>query len=536
MTNKNSQKHVLLGDEAIALGAIHGGVSAAYAYPGTPSTEILSYLVAQYEEGKGPRAAWTSNEKTSLEAGLGVSFIGKRSLVCMKHVGLNVAADPFMSSSIVSINGGLVLAVADDPGMHSSQNEQDTRYFADFANTICLEPANPQEAYEMTRDGFAISERFKLPVLLRLVTRIAHNRGIITTGEQQEENKISLLSDATETWTLIPSNARPQYQKLIDQMPVVEAWSVESKYNPLSLNQNDTKIGIITTGSARNYYLEAAVLLPNQPSHLHISAYPIPKESIRKLADHVDKIFVIEEGAPYVERSLRGILDQPVEIAGKLSGELPRVGELNTALVREALFTLFELPQIKFQSRRAIPGRPPQLCQGCAHIDIYAALNEARTAFDQSIVTSDIGCYTLGALDPYNAIETAVCMGASIAMAKGAADVGVKHAVAVIGDGTFCHSGITPLLDVVADNSPMTLIIADNQTTAMTGAQPTIVESERLEALVLGTGIDPEHCIVIEAHRRNHDEFVELLRKEMKYEGPSVILAVRECVQYARQK
>ena len=524
------EQAVLLGDEAVALGATHGGVSAAYAYPGTPSTEILSYMIDRHSRGEGPLATWTTNEKTSLEAGLGVSFVGKRSLVCMKHVGLNVAADPFMSASIVSINGGLVLAVADDPGMHSSQNEQDTRYFADFAHAICLEPADPQEAYDMTREGFEISERFHLPVLVRLVTRVAHNRAVVATAPQADENKLNVLSDGAQTWTLIPSNARPQYKKVIDQVEEIDAWSVGSKYNPLTLNPESIKLGVITTGIARGYYNEAKVLLEEEPSHLHISAYPMPKESIRKLAAHVDRIVVIEEGAPYVERYLRGILDQPVEIGGKLTGEMPRVGELNTALVRKGLG--IAPPPGRVFTDLDVPGRPPQLCAGCAHADIYAALNEAREIYEESVVTSDIGCYTLGALEPYNAIESAVCMGASVAMAKGAADAGVKRVVAVIGDGTFCHSGITPLLDVVADNSHMTLLIADNETTAMTGAQPTIIESEKIEALVLGTGIDPAHCITIEAHRRNHSKLVDLLRQEMEYEGPSVIIAVRPCVKY----
>ena len=517
---------VLLGDEAVALGSVHAGLTAAYAYPGTPSTEIVEYLIRHKDKYDGLVAHWTANEKTAMEAGLGTSFVGRRGLVCMKHVGLNVSADPFMNASVVSINGGLVVAVADDPGMHSSQNEQDSRYFADFAHTILLEPANQQETYDMTRDAFDISERFHLPVVIRLTTRLAHSRAAVQVAESRKPNPIRRASDAS-SWILLPSNARVEWQKVLDQSKTVDEWSENNNYNRLELK--GSKLGVITSGNASNYFLENARELDDKPSHLHIGAYPIPQDKIRKLAAHVDRILVVEDGYPFIERFLRGVLDQPVKIQGRMSGELPLAGELNSDILRRAL----GLPKIEARGLASMgtPGRPPQLCAGCPHIDSFGALKEARASFENSVVTSDIGCYTLAALPPYNAIDSCVCMGASIGMAKGSAEAGLRPAVAVIGDGTFAHSGITALLDVVADKAPITLVILDNETTGMTGGQPTIIPSSKLKKLVLGTGMDPEHVFVVDAHRRAHENNVELLKKELAFEGPSVVIAVRECIE-----
>ncbi|MFH1808618.1 MAG: thiamine pyrophosphate-dependent enzyme [Pseudomonadota bacterium] len=529
---KTSQQLVLLGDEAVALGAVHAGLTAAYAYPGTPSTEIVDYLL-QYKKRHGaPHAAWAANEKTAFEAALGVSIVGRRSLVCMKHVGLNVAADPFMNAAVVAINGGLVVAVADDPGMHSSQNEQDTRYFADFAHTLCLEPATQQEVYAMTREAFDLSERFGLPVVLRLVTRLAHSRAVVEVGTQRPENPLHKPSDPA-SWILLPQNARRQWNQRMLQRPEIMDWVESTPLNALDLDGRSRRWGVITTGIARNYVLENWSEIDDKPAHLHISAYPIPVQKVRALARQVERLVVIEEGYPYVERYLRGLLPAPLPIAGKLSGELPLSGELNSDVVRRAL-GLSE-HSAGASTPLHLPTRPPQLCQGCSHIDAFTAIARARASFDDSIVTADIGCYTLGALPPYNAIESCVCMGASVGMAKGAAEAGLRPALGVIGDSTFCHSGVTPLMDAVADKTPMTLVIDDNETTAMTGGQPTIVPSSRLEQLVLGTGIAPEHCHVVEAHRKNLDRMVEVLKQEMAHDGPSVIIFRRECLETAKK-
>lgn len=525
---------VLLGDEAVALGAVHAGLTAGYAYPGTPSTEIMEYLI-QYSKkhGNKPHAAWCANEKTAYEEALGTSFAGKRALTSMKHVGLNVAADPFVNSALVSINGGLVVVVADDPGMHSSQNEQDSRYFADFAHIICLEPADQQEAYEMTKEAFDLSEKYQIPVMIRLVTRLAHSRAVVKIDENiRAENDIRKVDDAAN-WILMPMNARRQWDRLLSQQKELREYAEKSDYNLLTLSSNGTKLGVITTGLARNYYVENLEEMPEKPSHLHVSAYPLPYEKIRQLATKCDKIVVLEEGYPYLERYLRGIIPGQVEIVGKESGEVPSTGELNPDNVRAAL----GLPDNETMQVGKLPiaGRPPLLCKGCPHADSYDSIKEALAGFEGKIVTSDIGCYTLGALPPYSAIETCVNMGASVGIAKGAAEAGYYPVVAVIGDSTFLHSGVTPLMDAVAANTNMTLIILDNQGVAMTGGQPTLLPTSRLEKVVLGVGVDPDHYHLLDARRRYSKQNTEIIRKEIEYKGLSVVIAVRECIEMAKK-
>jgi len=523
---------VLLGDEAVAMGAIHAGISAAYAYPGTPSTEITEFLIQHARKQNGPPAHWCANEKTAYEAALGVSFAGRRSLVSMKHVGLNVAADPFMNSAIVSIHGGLVLVVADDPGMHSSQNEQDSRYFADFARIVCLEPTNQQEAYEMTRQAFDISERFHIPVMIRLVTRLAHSRSVVQLNEPRPENKLEKAPNPN-SWILLPSNARRQWHGLLDTYKEMQHFTEASDLNPLQLNPDFSEFAVITTGLAKNYYLENLPDMPVQPSHLHISAYPFPAEKIRTLAAKTKRIVILEEGYPFVERFIRGVLPTDMEIIGKESGDVPAEGELNPDNIR---------PVLGLESRTGsshpdiqLSNRPPQLCPGCPHADSFNALKMALAGYEKSMVTSDIGCYTLAALPPLSAIETTVNMGASIGMAKGASDAGYFPAVAVIGDSTFLHSGVTPLIDAVAHNTNMTLIILDNETTGMTGGQPTILPSSRLEKVVLGIGVEAEHVKLLNAHHRFDEENSKVIKQEIEHKGLSVVIAVRECVETAKR-
>ncbi len=523
---------VLLGDEAVALGAVHAGLTASYAYPGTPSTEITEYLLKYAAAHGAPKAAWCTNEKTAYEEAIGVSLVGRRALVSMKHVGLNVASDPFMNSALIAIAGGLVVVVADDPGMHSSQNEQDSRYYADFARIICVEPANQQEAYEMTREAFDLSERFHIPVLVRLVTRLAHSRAIVGLAEARSENVVQKAADWTG-WTLLPGNARRQWHHLLERQKDFQAWSEQSAHNRLTLTDRHD-LGVITTGLARNYYVENVEDLGPAPSHLHIGAYPIPVGKIRELASHVARVLVLEEGYPLVERFLRGIIPPGVAIAGKETGEVPADGELTPDIVRRALGLPVrkgvELPGI------ALPNRPPQLCDGCPHGDTLKALQEALKAFPTSLVTSDIGCYTLGALPPYSAVESCVCMGASVGMAKGASEAGFRPVVGVIGDSTFLHSGLTPLIDAIVANTDMTLVIVDNEAIAMTGGQPTMLNSTRLKPLVLGLGIDPDHFHVIKAHHSQAAANAAIIRKELEYRGLSVVIAVRECIETAKTK
>ena len=526
-------ERLLMGDEAAAYGAIDAGISAAYAYPGTPSTEAFETVLKHSRAAGRPVAAWSVNEKTAYEQALGVSMVGRRSLVVMKHVGLNVAADPFMNSALVAINGGLLAVVADDPGMHSSQNEQDSRIYADFARILCLEPADHQETYEMSRQALALSERFQIPVLLRLVTRLAHSRSAVRTPPGEPERPLSKTPDQ-KSWILLPANARGLWRRLLEVNRALREWTEECSFNRLEPSDDDRGLGVVTTGIAAGYYRENLRRLDYTPSHLHIGAYPIPASKLRRLAAGVDRILVLEEGYPYVEERLRGILETPVEVRGMLSGHLPKTGELTPELVANAL-GLASRPGVTVAGEPP-PPRPPQLCQGCPHRDTYAALVEALRDYPQSIVNADIGCYTLGAMPPYSAIESCVCMGAGVGMAKGASDAGLKPAVAVIGDSTFLHSGITPLIDAVQADADMTLIILDNSAVGMTGAQDTVLPSTRLEPLVLGLGVDPDHCRVMEARPSKVRELTELLREELAHPGLSVVITVRECIEHARMR
>lgn len=523
---------VLLGDEAVALGAVHAGLTAAYAYPGTPSTEILEYLIRHEAKHGRPHAAWCANEKTAYESALGVSLAGCRTLVAMKHVGLNVAADPFINSALVAIRGGLVLAVADDPGMHSSQNEQDSRFYADFAHVICYEPATQQEAYEMTRVAFENSERYEIPVVLRLVTRLAHSRTVVQVSGALPEKSASKSPDIASSWILMPHIARRRWHDLLLRQKEILDCVESSPFNSLKLNGERRELGVITTGIARNYYFENLEDLGFEPSHLHIGVYPIPVGKVRQLAAHVQRVVMMEEGYPYVERLLRGIMPPSVEIHGKESGHLPQDGELNPDLVRGVLGLAArrgaEIAEIPLSSR------PPQFCAGCPHADTLKSLKIALAGYRQPIVTSDIGCYTLGALPPHSAVETCVCMGASVGMAKGAAEAGIHPVVAVIGDSTFLHSGITPLMDAVNARTNMTLIIADNGTVAMTGTQPTILPQPQLEQVVLGVGVDPAHFHVVATHPKQVERNAEVLKKEIEYRGLSVLVFRRECLEAAK--
>ncbi|HOT62182.1 MAG TPA: indolepyruvate ferredoxin oxidoreductase subunit alpha, partial [Treponemataceae bacterium] len=464
---------VLLGDEALALGALHAGVSGCFGYPGTPSTEILEYLIDNRERAGGPVAQWCANEKTAYETALGVSFAGKRAIVTMKHVGLNVAADPFMNSSLVGIKGGLVCVVADDPSMHSSQGEQDTRFYADFAMVPLLEPVNQQEAYEMAIEAFELSEQFRVPVILRMVTRLAHSRAVVrANAEPRKENELG-KADRMD-WMLLPALARKNYAKMIDKQGELERWAGLYKRNAIVLNPKRTDLAVVTSGLGRNYYeenladLAAASGKDGLPSTLHVAGLPLPQELLRELAATAKTVLVIEEGMPFLEKQLRGILPGKNKVVGKYTGLLPRAGELNPDTVRAALGLPARKTILDSVKEPALPGRPPQLCKGCPHGDSYAALNRAveelnkREGKVSSVVASDIGCYALGAVAPLKAIETIVCMGASIGMARGAAEAGYKHAFAVIGDSTFLHSGITGLIDAVAAKTPVTVIILDN--------------------------------------------------------------------------
>ena len=483
-------KQLLLGDEAIAQAALDAGLSGVYAYPGTPSTEITEYIqTAAITAEKGIHNRWCSNEKTAMEAALGMSFAGKRSLVCMKHVGMNVAADCFINSAVTGVKGGIIVVAADDPSMHSSQNEQDSRFYGDFALIPMYEPSNQQEAYDMVYNGFAFSEQTGEPLLMRMVTRLAHSRSGVERKAQQPQNEVS-FSDDPRQFILLPGNARKRYKLLLQHQDDFVKASENSPYNKY-IDGPNKKLGIIACGIGYNYLME------NYPEGcefpvLKIGQYPLPKKQLMQLVEACDEILVLEDGQPFVEAE-------------------------------------FAVPSL-------VEMRPPALCEGCGHRDMYTVLTEVlRAEYPSHKVFSDIGCYTLGANAPFNAIDSCVDMGASITMAKGASDAGVHPAVAVIGDSTFTHSGMTGLLDCVNENANVTIVISDNETTAMTGGQDS-AGTGRLEAICAGIGVAPEHIRVVVPLKKNYEEMRQIIREEIEYRGVSVIIPRRECIQTLARK
>jgi len=525
-------KKLLLGVEAVAQGAIDSGISGVYAYPGTPSTEITEYIQNSADAARrNIHRNWSVNEKTAYEAALGMSFAGKKAMVCMKHVGLNVAADPFMNSCVTGVNGGLLLVVADDPSMHSSQNEQDSRYYGKFGMVPVLEPSCQQEAYDMAFEGLELSESLKLPVLLRITTRLAHSRAGVTPRDQRQENALRLPENPKQ-FLLLPAFARRYYQTLLSKQQIILDLSEKSSWNEYRPGK-ERRIGFLCCGITRNYLME------NFPGGkcpfpvVKICHYPLPVKMIKELERSCDEILVLEEGFPMVEEQLSDFFGKGIKVSGRLNGRLPRAGELNPDLVAAAL----NIETVKgLDIPSVVVGRPPALCQGCGHQDLYHALNVILEGVGPGHVFSDIGCYTLGALQPFDSIDTCVDMGASVTMAKGAADAGLYPSFAVIGDSTFTHSGITGLLDCVLENANVTIIILDNESVAMTGGQESAARG-KIEDLCAGTGLSPEHIRLVVPVKKNHDEMVRIIHEEMDHQGVSVIIARRPCIQkLARDK
>jgi len=528
------EKRLLLGDEAIALGAIHAGLSGVYAYPGTPSTEITEFIQGSgIARERGLHSRWCTNEKTAMEAALGMSFMGKRALVCMKHVGLNVCADPFVNSGMTGVNGGVVVLVADDPSMHSSQDEQDSRFYGKFAMIPTFEPSNQQEAYDMMAQAFDFSEKQCLPVLMRVTTRMAHSRAVVEVAtEPREENALNYNAEA-KNWVLLPANARRRNDHVTAQQAALEDAAANSTYN-FYMEGHDHSLGILASGIGFNYVCECFPGGCPFPI-LKISQYPLPKKLVKRLCNDCSSVLVVEEGQPFIEDMLRGPLDDK-KIMGKLTGELPRTGELNPDVVKQALTNLSPLtshlsPRSEtFAPCEDVVPRPPALCKGCGHRDVYAALNEVLKEYENPRVFGDIGCYTLGFLPPFRAIHSCVDMGASITMAKGAADAGQWPAVAVIGDSTFTHSGMTGLLDAINENADITVIISDNLTTGMTGGQDS-AGTNKFEAICRGLGLSDDHLKVVVPLPKNMPEITRIIRDEINYHGTSVIIPRRECMQ-----
>lgn len=512
-------KVLLSGNEAVARGAYEGGCRFAAAYPGTPSTEILENI-AKYKDVI--YCEWSTNEKVALEVATGASFAGARALAAMKHVGLNVAADPFFSLSYIGSTGGIIIVSADDPGMHSSQNEQDNRHYARSAKMAMLEPSDSQEAKEFTILGFEISEDFDTPLLLRLSTRLCHSKTVVELGERKEVPVKGYEKDIKKRLVL-PAHARLRHIYVEERLKKLSKFSEQFEYNKMEFN--DKSIGIISSGIAYQYAKE---VLPDA-SYLKLSfTYPLPFKLIEKFSKQVKKLYVIEENDPFLEMEIKA---KGINVIGKEI--IPITGELNPSIISEAFGK--KRKSVTIKKMPSLSPRPPALCPGCSHTPVFYTLNKLKLT-----VTGDIGCYTLGALPPLNAIDTCVEMGASLGNAFGMEKVlgekSDKKIVAVIGDSTFFHSGITPLIDIVYNKGTSTVIILDNRITAMTGHQEnpgtgkTLMGEDTVtinpEDIVKACGV--KHVFTVDPY--NLKELKKVIKREVERKEPSVIIARRPCI------
>ncbi len=515
-------KELLSGNEAIARGAWEAGVRMAVAYPGTPSTEILETMAARHRE---VYSQWSPNEKVAYEVGIGASLGGARTLVCMKHVGVNVAADPFMTHAYTGVNGGFVLVTADDPEMHSSQNEQDNRFYARFANVPLLEPSDSQEARDMTMAAFQISEEYDTPVILRVTTRISHSKGVVAVGDRKPGPEKTFEKDPPK-YVMVPSNAQRRHVVVRERLGKLRRFAEGTQFNVVE--ENGSKIGIITGGVAYQYAKE---VLPDV-DYLKLGfSYPLPIEKIREFVDSHDKVLVVEELEPFYEDQIRaaGILIEGKKYFGHL-------GELSPYRVAEGLKAAGVIDTVAVSKIAPVENmfpRPPVLCPGCPHRGAFMALRKLKVA-----VTGDIGCYTLGFTKPLSAMDTCICMGASIGTAIGMEKVHgyAKGAVAIIGDSTFLHSGVTGLMDAVYNNSNVTVMIVDNSATAMTGGQQhpatgLTLMGEKAGQIDIGKLVQ---ALGVKNYRAvdpyNYEQVLNTIKEEMANEGPSVIHTQRPCV------
>jgi len=515
---KQGELSLLSGDEAVALASIDAAVRLGTGYPGTPSTEILETFAAL-----GGKAQWAPNEKVAMEVAIGVAFAGGRALVTMKHVGLNVAADPLFTVALTRLDGALVIVSADDPGMASSQNEQDNRRYALAAGVPMLEPSDSQEAYDFTLRAIQLSERFQVPVLLRMTTRVCHSKTLVRRGSVQiAAPKPQHFEHDFASRVMIPAYAKPAHRRLRATLAAIAAWNEDE--GPNQLVPGEKQLGIVTSGISYQHVRQAA---PDARVLKLGMTYPLPIERIRAFAASVDRCLVIEEGDPYLVEALR---TAGIAVEGK--PESFRFGELNTARVRRILAGDNSLEP------KPVPGKPPALCPGCPHRTVYTILRELNC-----IVSGDIGCYSLGVLPPFEAMDTLVCMGASIGVG-----LGLRHAlppdearrvVSVIGDSTFVHSGITGLVEMVYNPPPggHVVLLLDNGTTAMTGLQEHPGTGRTLahaatgkvvyEDLARALGIANVHVI---DPTPDPEAFKQLIKSALDKEELTLIIARRDCL------
>ena len=511
------EKALMLGAEAIARGAIEAGISYATSYPGTPATQILEYIA----QNTDIPCEWSINEKVALEVAYGVSLTGRRVLCAMKHVGLNVAADPFMTLSYLGVRGGLVLVVGDDPGAYSSQNEQDSRFYAYFAKIPCLEPFDGETAKSYTKIAFDISEELGLPVMIRSQTRLLHCYSPVTLENIKSQKNINLFKDPQHL-IAIPAHVIPLHKELNAKQSKI--LKIFEKYKFNEIIPGNEKIGIIACGLTFTYALELGEDFPI----LKITAYPVEEGLLKEFLSKVEDVIVLEEGYPFLEKMIRCFHPK---VKGKLSGDLPLEGELGP----DSLLKLFG--KERKDTITSVPKRPPFLCPGCPHREFYKALLEAKPNF----VTGDIGCYTLGCLPPLSALDTCLCMGASISKAVGIAKQGVKRVAAVIGDSTFWHSGIPALINAVYNKADILVCILDNSVVAMTGHQPTPYlgltakneKTKKLSVVEICKACRVDSVCEIDPFKK--EEMISALKKGLDTPGVHVVISKRPCVFVAKK-
>jgi len=544
-------RELLSGNEAVARGVYEAGVKLAASYPGTPSTEILETLARRY---RSVYSQWSPNEKVAFEVAIGASIGGARALVTMKHVGLNVAADPFMTFAYTGVNGGFVVVSADDPEMHSSQNEQDNRFYARFAQIPMLEPSDSQESKDMVLTAFELSEIFDTPVMLRMSTRVSHSKGIVKLGEPTSGPDKKFVKDPAK-YVMIPANARKRHVVVVERLEKLRQLTEETPLN--FVEEKGSKIGIISGGVAYQYAKEVA------PDFDYLKlgmSYPLP---LKKIADFIkshDKVIVVEELEPFYEDQIKAagfdVVGKEYFDLGELSPDrlaeglevtrrsfnvggkeyFGHLGELSPHRVAEGLKkagVLSEIPTVDIPPEKDMFPRPPVLCPGCPHRGVFMALKKLKVT-----VTGDIGCYTLGVLQPLNALDTCICMGASIGSAIGMEKVqgSEKGTVAVIGDSTFLHSGVTGLMDAVYNNSNVTIIILDNRATAMTGGQQhpatglTLMgeKAGQIDFETLVTAMGVKNFRKVDPY--DYNATLDAIKEGIGSSGPSVILTDRPCV------
>lgn len=528
-------KELLTGNEAIARGAFEAGVTVAAAYPGTPSTEILENFV-RYPD---VYAQWSPNEKVALEVGLGAAIGGARALVTMKHVGVNVAADPLFTLSYTGVNGGLVLVSADDPGMHSSQNEQDNRNYAKFAKIPVLEPSNSQECKDMVALALEISEKFDTPVMLRTTTRVAHSQSFVALGERDKGESKPYVKNP-QKYVMVPAHARGRHVVVEERKRKLAAYADTCPVNRVAWG--DKGIGVITSGILYEYVKE---VMPNVSVLKLGLTFPLPEQLVRDFAAQVKELYVIEELEPFLEDQIR---QMGIEVAGKKL--FPRIGEVFQKTIAEKILSVTNFRNLVDASSLTkgveadtdvqIPVRPPVLCPGCPHRGVFYTLSQLKMT-----VMGDIGCYTLGSLPPLEAMDICVCMGASVGSALGLEKAHPEmhgKVVSVIGDSTFLHSGITGLLDVAYNKGKTTTIILDNSTTAMTGHQDHPATGHTLSkeptgqvdfvGLAKALGINR----VVVADPFDLENLKKVIKEEAGAEEPSVIITRRPCALLIKQK